>query len=184
MEPWNLGSLEPWNPGTLESLEPWNPNHGTLESGSLQRWNFGNLELWNLEPSNPAALEPGTATWSPPTLQPWNPGTLEPWNLENVNDRTVNARTEYSQQQYDCLVSISGSETGALSGCRTQKPEHWNAGNPGILQPWNSERMNRCNPETVEHCNSGTLERLCWSGGALEFWKPGPWHATLKAWNL
>ena len=56
LEPWNpgtldLGTLEPWNPGTLGTLEPWN-------AGTLQPWNPGTLNLENVEPWNPATLEP------------------------------------------------------------------------------------------------------------------------------
>ena len=42
------GTLEPWNPGTLNlgTLEPWNP--GTL--GTLEPWNAGTLQPWNPEP--------------------------------------------------------------------------------------------------------------------------------------
>ena len=42
------GTLEPWNPGTLDlgTLEPWNP--GTL--GTLEPWNAGTLQPWNPEP--------------------------------------------------------------------------------------------------------------------------------------
>ena len=75
---WNLGTLEPWNHGTMEpwslgTLEPW--NHGTMEPwslGTLEPWNHGTMEPWNL-----GALKP----WNLGTLKPWNLGTLEPWNL-------------------------------------------------------------------------------------------------------
>ena len=85
------GTLEPWNPGTLEpgTLEPWNP-------GTLEPWNLGTPEAWNpgtLEPRNPATLKPwnlGTlrnlSTLEPSRiLEPCNLGTLEPWTLEPCN---------------------------------------------------------------------------------------------------
>ena len=58
---------EPWNPGTLEPWNFWNP--GTLEPpGALELWNLGALEHGIL---NPETLEP------PGTLEPWNLGTSE-----------------------------------------------------------------------------------------------------------
>ena len=103
-EPWNLGTLEPKNRGTLQlgTSEPWDAgpwNFGGI-SGTLEPWNLGTLKLWwnfwnpaTLEPENLGTLEPwnpGTLeacysrTWSAGTAEPWSPGTLVPLDAGNL----------------------------------------------------------------------------------------------------
>ena len=58
------GTLEPWNPGTMEPCN----------SQTLEPWNLGTLE-----PCNPG------------TLEPWNLETLEPWNSAATKGLIFNA---------------------------------------------------------------------------------------------
>ena len=89
MKPWNYGTLEHLNLGTMELwsyMEPlnyvnfreticpfrWKPYLEPWKPGTKESWNYGTLELLN--PVTMILLE----LWNFGTIEPWNSGTMDP----------------------------------------------------------------------------------------------------------